>query len=93
MKVTKSAADIPNELKLGRWVVWSHAWAERGGITPDEWRARVQAACEEQGVTCVIKVLPRPDITVVWNAAKTPPFEEVQQSIDQVLNMQWRQVD
>jgi len=93
MKVTKTIADIPRELERGWWVVWRHELADRNNITPEEWRTRLRVACEDAGVDCVIQILPKQDLTVVWNRAKEPPFEEVQESIERVLNLRWREVN
>jgi hypothetical protein len=92
MKVTRTIAGIPPELERGWWVVWRHELAERDNITPQEWRARLRVACEDAGIECVIHIIPKHDLTVVWNKAIEPPFDQVQDSIDRVLNLRWREI-
>lgn len=93
MKKAERASEIPGVLRNGGWAVFAHEWADRDGITPDEWRDRVQAVCEDKNVPYTHLIILRVDITVVWNPKQEPDFEEIRESIEQVLRERWTQKD
>src|SRR5437763_4043987 len=83
------AHQILGLLLMGKWVVWAHTWADKDGITPDEWRARVGAAIEECGINYEMVVHADIGITLIWNkllpptvAQKTNSILMVQQKLD-----------
>ena len=93
MKMTGSASDIPGDLLGGRWAVWAHEWADDAKLTPDEWRDRVRAACEEKSIDCEMVVIDRLDLTIVFNKAEQPTFDQVQESIREVVRNRWMKKD
>ncbi len=83
--VVPRAHQIPGLLLMGKWVVWAHEWADKDGITPDEWRARVGAAIEECGIAYEMIVLPSPGLTLIWNRNNAPTTAQKDNSIRLVL--------
>lgn len=87
--MAKTATDVAGQLRLGRWVVYLHEWAERGGIDPAYWREVVEAACDEDGIDCEIVIIESKSLTVVFNKAISPDFDMIRSSIDAMLHKRW----
>ncbi|MGW4488888.1 hypothetical protein ACWEOE_34255 [Amycolatopsis sp. NPDC004368] len=87
---TGNAYEIVGKLQLGEWMIFPHEWAYHGLIDPEAWRQIVQAACDEDGVPVTFVVLPKQDLTVLFNPAMTPTFDELQASIDAMLHYRWK---
>jgi len=78
----RTAQDVVGTLQRGNWAVFPHEWADDDGIDPQHWRDVVEAAAEEAGVDCELVVIPRRSLTVVYNRASPPTFEQVRLSIE-----------
>lgn len=77
-----TAQDVVGTLINGNWAIFAHEWADRDGIDPQHWRDIVEAAAEAAGVDCEFVVIPRRSLTVVFNRALPPTFEQVRLSIE-----------
>lgn len=87
--MAKSVKDVVGQLRLGKWVVYLHEWADKGGIDPAHWRDVVRAVCEEDGISCEIVAVEAKSLTIVFNKAMVPDFDMVRSSIDAVLHKRW----
>ncbi|GAA4531092.1 hypothetical protein [Amycolatopsis samaneae] len=89
--LSATAKDVVGAVRLGRWAVYLHEWADREGIDPPRWREIVHAACEEDGISCEFVVLGKDkDLTVVYNADSPPSFDAVRSSVDAMLEKRWK---
>ena len=79
-----TAQDVVGTLLRGNWAVFAHEWADPAGIDPQHWRDVVEAAATEAGIDVEFVVIPRRALTVVFNRAAPPPFEQVRASIEVV---------
>ncbi|RSD19849.1 hypothetical protein [Amycolatopsis eburnea] len=75
-----TAQDVVDTLRRGNWAILAHEWA--GEIDPEHWQDVVEAAAEAAGVDVEFVVIPRRSLTVVFNRAAPPTFEQVRASID-----------
>lgn len=79
-----TAQDVVGTLLRGHWAIFAHEWADADGIDPQHWRDVVEAAAEAAGVDCEFVVIPRRSLTLVYNRAAPPTFEQVRSSIEVV---------
>ncbi|MEU0789408.1 hypothetical protein ABZ342_05030 [Amycolatopsis sp. NPDC005961] len=77
-----TAQDVVGTLLRGNWAIFAHEWADPDGIDPKHWRDVVEAASEAAGVDVEFVVIPRRSLTVVFNRAAPPTFEQVRASIE-----------
>ena len=77
-----TAQDVVGTLLRGNWAIFAHEWADPDGIDPEHWRDVVEAAAEAAGVDIEFVVIPRRSLTVVFNRAAPPTFEQVRASIE-----------
>jgi len=77
-----TAQDVVGTLLEGSWAIFAHEWADPDGIDPEHWRDVVEAAAEAAGVDVEFVVIPRRSLTVVFNRAAPPTFEQVRASIE-----------
>jgi hypothetical protein len=78
----ETAQDVVATLLRGKWAIFAHEWADDDGIDPQHWCDVVEAAADAAGVDCEFVVIPRRSLTVVFNRAAPPTFEQVRLSIE-----------
>ncbi|MFJ1766148.1 hypothetical protein ACIOD2_37865 [Amycolatopsis sp. NPDC088138] len=77
-----TAQDVVGTLLRGNWAIYAHEWGDQDGVDPQHWRDVVEAAAEAAGVDVEFVVVPRRSLTVVFNRAVPPTFDQVHASIE-----------
>lgn len=80
--------ELAQKLALGRWLVLRH---EHLGDVCDlgTWIEALRLACADLDVIEQALIIPRKDLTVVFNAENAPRFEQVQASIERAELDRW----
>ncbi len=87
-----SLDELAQKLDGGGWIVFR---SEHLGDVCDlgTWIEALRAACAELDVVEQVLLIPRKDVTVVFNVENVPPFEQIQASIERALLDRWLERD
>ncbi|MFE0020492.1 hypothetical protein [Amycolatopsis sp. NPDC059021] len=83
-----TAKDVVDTLRHGRWAIFCHEWAD-DRIDPPRWREIVDAAATEAGIDAEFVVIEKRSLTVVFNRAAAPSFEQVRDSVEVIERYRW----
>jgi hypothetical protein len=84
----RTAADVAEALRNGGWWLWP--W-DRIGPNSDlaEWKASIEALCEEMSVGIDFIDVESKSVTVVFNLAAVPSYEAVRDLIVKLCRARW----
>jgi hypothetical protein len=80
--------ELAGQLLIGNWFVVRH---ENAGPNCDleYWKKCLGAWCDEVGVSVDFIDIPEKDVTLAYNVAAMPTFDQARQTVERALHERW----